>query len=342
MKMKMKKSTIIYFSVFFGIVIGGMMILSAIVGEGYMSKVRNLVKNASIEDYLGPFLSLGVLAEESSIIQHASVAFELDKFVVDPTPENGWTGDEYFANVISQCVFHSQEDFEPLCIICKIKDASGNVIGAGSVQSFGEQYIGSTVVRIDLEPDPENPLSNDVQKAHDVKIEICQQNDGCTPGYWRQDQHFGSWDPDDIFGLSPVDPLTTFRVAFDLEDLNAPITMKTQGGHGGGPAPTLVDTFVSPSDDITLLDAVWAQGDGENLLGRHATASLLNAVNDEVMFNTILDVDEIIRLVQVAYGKIADVNGIFVAGDFNDIANVFVSSNELGCPLGNNPLQEAP
>jgi len=340
--MKMKKSTIIYFSVFFGILIGGMMIMSAVAGDGYMNKVRKLVKNASVENYVAPFLSLGLLAEESLIIQHASVAFELDKFVVDPTPENGWTGDEYFANVISQCVFHSQENFEPLCIICKIKDVNGNVIAAGSLQSFGEQYIGSTVVRIDLEPDPENPLSNDVQKAHNVKIEICRENDGCTPGYWRQDQHFGSWDPDDIFGLSPVDPLTTFRVAFDLGDLNAPITMKTQGGPGNGPAPTLVDTFVDSSDDITLLDAVWAQGDGENLLGRHATGSLLNAVNDEVMFNTILDVDEIIRLVQVAYGKIADVNGIFVAGDFNDIANVFVAQNELGCPLGNNPLQEAP
>jgi len=342
LEMKMKKSTMIYFSVFFGIILGGMMIVSAIAGDGYMSKIKKLVNNATVENYVGPFLTFGVLAEDSPIIEHASVGFEVDNFVVDPTPENGWTGDEYFANVISQCVFHSQENFAPLCVICRLKDANGNVIAAGSVQSFSEKYIASSIVRIDLEPDPENPLSNDVQKAHNVEINICQLNKGCTPGYWRQDQHFGSWDPDDIFGLSPVNPLTTFRVAFDLEDLNAPITMKTKGGTASGPAPTLVDTFGNPSDDITLLDAVWAQGDDENKMGRHATASLLNAVNDDVMFNTIQDVDEIIRLVHVAYGKIADINGDFQAGDFNEIADVFVSSNELECPLGNNPLKEAP
>lgn len=338
-KLKMKKSTIIYFSVFFGILVGGMMVLSAVAGDGYMNKIRKLVKNASIENYVAPFLSFGSLAQSQTIIGHASVGFELDNFVVDPTPENGWTGDEYFANVISQCVFHSQESFEPLCVICKIKDVDGNVIASGSVESFGEQYIGSSKLYIDLEPDPENPLSHDVQKAHNVEVDICQQKEGCTPGYWRQEQHFGSWiDPP----YSPDVPLTAFRVAFDLVDLSAPITMKSHGGPDNGPAPTLVDTFGVTTDDITLLDAVWAQGGGENKLGRHATASLLNAVNDDVMFNTILDVDEIIRLVQVAYGKIPDVNGIFEAGDFNEIADVFVSSNEQNCPLGNNPLQEAP
>jgi hypothetical protein len=107
----------------------------------------------------------------------------------------------------------------------------------------------------------------------------------------------------------------------------------------------MIDTFSDGTDDLTLLDAIWAQGGGENKMGRHATASLLNAANPIVNFNTLLDESEIIRLVQVAYGKIADVNGIFVAGDFEAIGDVFASSNDLGedtCPLGNNPLPGGP
>ena len=121
--------------------------------------------------------------------------------------------------------------------------------------------------------------------------------------------------------------------------------MKTNGGPEGGPAPTKVDTFGSSSDDITLLDAIWAQGGDQNKMGRHATAALLNDANLIVDFNPSLDEAEIIRLVQVAYGKIPDVNGIFSAGDFEDIGDVFAASNDLGddsCPLGLNPLQEAP
>jgi len=40
--------------------------------------------------------------------------------------------------------------------------------------------------------------------------------------------------------------------------------------------------------------------------------------------------------------KIPDVNAVFQAGDFNEIANLFETANEAGgdqhCPLGNNPL----
>jgi len=346
-KLKMKKSTIIYFSVFFGILIGGMMMMSVVAADGYMNKIRKLVKNASVENYIAPFLSFGFLAESQSIIQHASVGFELNNFVVDPTPENGWTGDEYFANVIDQCVFHSNESFEPLCVICKIKDVDGNVIAAGRVESVGEQYIGSSKLYIDLEPEPENPLSHDVQKAHDVEVDICQQDNGCTPGYWRQTQHFGSW-IETVPPYSPIDPPppppTTFRAAFDLEDLVDTITLDTHPG--GGPSFIISDTFGNPNDDITLLDAIWAKGDDEGKLARHGTAALLNDAHPLVPYNTILDDAEIIRLVQVAYGKIPDVNAVFQAGDFNEIANLFETANEAGgdqhCPLGNNLLPEGP
>lgn len=332
----MKNSTLIYSAISVGIVLSGFL-MGGMIRDGYMDKVDHIIKNATIEKFVKPLVSFGFMSEETAVIQHASVGFELEKYVVDPSPESGWTGDEYFANVVGQCVFHSEESFEPLCVVCTLKDADGNVIGTGVIgETLDQNYIGSSIVNIDIIPEIENPPSNDVQKVHDVKVEICKQQEGCTPGYWRQDQHFGSWtDPP----YSPVVPLTTFRVAFDLEDLDAPITMTTNGGPGGG--SEMVDTFGDVNDDLTLLDAIWAQGGGEGKMGRHATASLLNAANPIVNFNNTLDESEIIRLVQVAYGKIADVNGIFVAGDFEAIGDVFASSNDLGedtCPLGLNPL----
>jgi hypothetical protein len=346
-QIKPNKSTLIYFSVFFGILIGGMFMLSAVAGDGYMSRIKNLAKNASFEKFVGPFITLGFLSEQPPIIEQASVGLKLGKHVVDPTPENGWTGDEYFANVISQCVFHSQESFEPLCVICKLKDADGNVIGVGSVEDFGAQYDASSKLFIDLEPDPENPASLDVQIAHDVKVDICQQNNGCTPGYWRQTQHFGSW-LETVPPYSPIDPPppppTTFRAAFDLDDLIDTITIDTHPG--GGSTITKSDTFGNSGDDITLLDTIWAQGDGIGKLVRHGTAALLNDAHPLVPYNTVLDDAEIIRLVQVAFGKIPDDKGVYQAGDFNEIADVFASANEAGgenhCPLGRNEIPGVP
>jgi hypothetical protein len=68
-------------------------------------------------------------------------------------------------------------------------------------------------------------------------------SDGCTPGYWKQEQHFWAWtydtdaDFDTVFGVDFFDP------------------------------------------DETLLDVLWLQGDktGINKFAAHAVAGLLNA-----------------------------------------------------------------
>jgi hypothetical protein len=70
----------------------------------------------------------------------------------------------------------------------------------------------------------------------------CEEGEGCTPGFWRQEHHHGQW-----VGYSPND---LFSVVF-----------------GVGPA-------------MELGDAVQAEGGGENALMRHAVAALLNATSD--------------------------------------------------------------
>ena len=71
---------------------------------------------------------------------------------------------------------------------------------------------------------------------------------GCTPGYWKQDQHFDSW-----VGYTPGE---SFEAVFGRDVPGAP----------------------------SLLAALQQGGGGLKALMRHATAALLNASNPKVTF----------------------------------------------------------
>lgn len=72
--------------------------------------------------------------------------------------------------------------------------------------------------------------------------------EGCTPGYWKQSQHFGNWPP-------PYTPSTLFSAVFE-------------------------NAFPGK----TLLEVAGLGGGGLNALGRHTVAALLNAANPEVEY----------------------------------------------------------
>lgn len=88
--------------------------------------------------------------------------------------------------------------------------------------------------------------------------------EGCTPGYWKQTQHFDSWV---ATGYAPGD-------SFD--------------------AVMGVDSSFN-----TLLDGLKANGGGENALARHAVAALLNASSPDVDYG--FSAGAVIALVQDAY-----------------------------------------
>ncbi len=82
-------------------------------------------------------------------------------------------------------------------------------------------------------------------------------DEGCTPGYWKQDQHFGNW---------PVNPYSyTFGEAFAVAC-----------GLMSYPARS-PDDDLGDICDILLLDALSLRGGGVNALSRHAAAGWLNA-----------------------------------------------------------------
>lgn len=89
---------------------------------------------------------------------------------------------------------------------------------------------------------------------------------GCTPGFWKQPQHFGNW-PD---GYSPEDLVS--------------------------------DVFAVPATgNPTMLEALETGGGGEAAFLRHAVAALLNAVHPDVNFP--LASGQVIQLVQDAYAS---------------------------------------
>ncbi len=124
----------------------------------------------------------------------------------------------------------------------------------------------------------------DVSNVHGVQIGICmEQFGGCTPGYWKQDQHFDSWitySPeqffDEVFGVGP---------------------------------------------HVTLLDAMWTGGGGQNVILRHAPAALMNTQDDNVNYE--FTADEVIQMVQDAFAN----------ETFEELEAILVGANEQICPL---------
>lgn len=136
-------------------------------------------------------------------------------------------------------------------------------------------------------------------------IEVCKMiergGEGCTPGYWKQEQHFGSWN---------VDPNSfTFGEAF--------------AGFCGANSANLRKPENTSTDicSILLLDALGLKGGGINALGRHAAAAWLNT--QSVDFHYLQS--EVETMVEAA----------LLSGIFEETKDALDEANNAGCPLGN-------
>ena len=143
-----------------------------------------------------------------------------------------------------------------------------------------------------------NGLNTTITRTASCSVDIVQPpgGEGCTPGYWKQPQHFDSWVGftqdqffDAVFGVD-----VTIRVDAKTEDPNA-----------------------------TLLEALDANGGGINALARHAVAALLNASNPDV--DSDFTTAQVIALVQDAVAP----GGITI----EEAHQLLAAANEQGCPL---------
>jgi len=141
--------------------------------DGQMVETQNFIKNYLIGNEFLSLVQVAAMAEvQAAVIETASVGFVIGNSLVDP--DESITDDEFFANVVSQCTFHSEESFDPLCVICQLSDSDGNLVAQGIVgESFDRAYEGSSTVNIDMQSDPKDPLSNDARKVQNVHIQVC-------------------------------------------------------------------------------------------------------------------------------------------------------------------------
>lgn len=126
-------------------------------------------------------------------------------------------------------------------------DDGNNIDGDGcSALCTVESYCGDGFLDPGEQCDDGNLLNGDGCSA------MCTfegGGEGCTPGYWRQRQHFDAYP--------------------------APYTADTPFG----------DVFVDAFPGQTLAEVAAAKGGGLNALGRHAVAALLNAASADVSYD---------------------------------------------------------
>lgn len=130
-------------------------------------------------------------------------------------------------------------------------------------------------------------------------FEVTDCAQGCSPGYWRQDQHFGSWP-------NPPAPTDTFQSIF----------------------ARLITVDLGPStsvSDPTLLEALEAIQGGVNRIARIGTAAYLSAVHAGVAYP--YTAAQVVTAVQNALDGVAGPISI------DDLENVWKNVVDH-CPLG--------
>jgi hypothetical protein len=109
---------------------------------------------------------------DQSPIDHANISFHIE------TRDLDYNGKDSQQNIIDQCIFSSEQFFEPLCVKCKFLDEDGTtVVAKGKVFEPAESYEPNTEIPILMTsvPPVEDgfPANNDVRNVHGVKITIC-------------------------------------------------------------------------------------------------------------------------------------------------------------------------
>lgn len=312
------------------------------------SKVQRLIDNGTFDEKWVPFIRTAQMYNPSGYLDSVSIdsaswsflknAYLLETlvgdidsayldFTIESTRVSPTVGHDFFRNEITECIFITDDtlNFET-CVICQLTDINGVVVADGRTDVPNiSPNADPIVIQIDnfwVED------ARDVRNIHDVIIAVCdgeEGGEGCTPGYWKQPQHFGSWPTSgtgsefipfvggSFVTINPVvieNGGTKFSAVFGQ---NIVITV------GGDPHTEILDP--------TLLQALKATGFGVGPLARHATAAWLNA-ESTVMFD--FSSTEVITKFNTA----------FLNGDFNEaIKNQLQDANESDCPLGLSPLE---
>jgi putative transposon-encoded protein len=179
-------------------------------------------------------------------------------------------------------------------------DGNNDDLAAGASATYSDSYVPTmspstntvTATGDAYTPDGQTALGFSPSDSASATCEI-PPAEGCTPGYWRQEQHYDSWV---ATGYAPSD---LFSAVFGR---------------------VITIDFGGSINNPELGEAIYAQGGGINYIARHGTAALLNAASPDVDYG--YSVAEVIAAVQAAI----DANDESLISDL-------AAQNEAGCPL---------
>ena len=293
----------------------GILLESLAYGED--SKIQSLLKTGTMTNQWVP-LGIGSgslqsdLDAESLSLKASSLLFikQGHLLVGDPILTNGYVdftfavenAGDFLANKITECIFQPEDDIpEATCIICNLTDINRVPVAHGSqdLTGIGLNALQPIVLTIHPIDEVNDPWANNVDNIHGVSIKVCLPDEGgqgCTPGFWKQDFHFGFW-------ALPFIPTTDYEGVFGVDIL---IKKKDR-------------TF---EETPTFFESLEALGGAQNALARHSVAAILNAASPGTSFDFTVA------------GVIAIVQAAFASGDFEGAKNQLSASNEAGCPIG--------
>ena len=234
--------------------------------HGEDSKLLRLFETGNLQSLLLNYPQLPIFNDAelavtilTDMIDKAMVDFTITQITVTSTID----GTPFFRNEITECIFETDDTITfDTCVICKITDGGEPAItlAEGRVDiPFPPGIEKNVIITVPLTRTWEEG-ARDVRNVHAVIIAVCDEEDGggegCTPGFWKQSQHFGHWET-----FSPGDD---YEAIFGVD-----ITIK-------------VDNMEETTP--TLLQALNAQGGAQNALARHSVAALLNAASSGTSF----------------------------------------------------------
>jgi len=262
--------------------------------EEKLSDVKSSILNYNIDSAHMSFVKNAEMAMLIGMIDKAQVDFTISLIEVEnPYP--------HFRNEITECIFQSDDTLNfSTCVICQLKDID-DLVAADGRKNLPGGYTANSVVTVPI-TNFNDQADRNVKNIHGVIIAVCGEEggEGCTPGFWKQSQHFGHWPA----GRSPGDDYETI---FGVD-----ITIKVNNMQETTP---------------TLLQALQAQGGAQNALARHSVAALLNA---ETSVSFLFSSAQVIALVQDA----------FLNPPFETNKNLLADQNEQGCPLSGQLFSE--
>ena len=259
--------------------------------EEKLSDVKSSILNYNIDSAHMSFVKNAEMAMLIGMIDKAQVDFTISLIEVEnPYP--------HFRNEITECIFQSDDTLNfSTCVICQLKDID-DLVAADGRKNLPGGYVANSIVTVPITNFYEQADRN-VKNIHGVIIAVCGEEggEGCTPGFWKQPQHFFHW------------------ANFEITDKYLLVF--------GISAITIKEPDNSANSNPTLLEALKAQGGAQNALARHSVAALLNA-DSSVSFG--FTTGEVIALVQDAFSGMP-------TNSFEEAKNLLAAENELGCPL---------